>query len=531
MPILPRRPELVVWVCIILAGCGGGGGGGGAAPPPAPPPSPAPQAFSIGGTVSGLDAVGLVLQNNGGPDLAISANGLFSFPEQLASGSAYSVTIKTQPNIGPVQLCSVTNGSGTVGSGAVTNVAIACVSRVFKFLYVISTTLNELRGYSINASDGTLTALPGPPVPTGTAPGFPVPDPAGRFLYLGTRGSSSEPPRISVYAADNVTGALSEIDASPYDLSTPPPPPGALAVLPPSIHRSGAFGYLPVLTPASTLYGATIDATTGELTQIPGMPINLGSNMSGMTYDSTGGYLFVPTNGANANGEIRSFSVNVPSGVLTPIGSFSTYGSGPVGAFFTPGGNYLLTTNINSGTLMVFGVNGGTLTPLTAPPLATGPAGSRPVGIMFNRRNNVFYTTHIAGGPTSVATFRFDPGTGGVTPVGTPVSTNGAGAGVSLHPSGRFLFQYNSTTASIQRFALDQATGAPTLVPDVTQLPSAPTQVAMILDLSGRFLYVTNSAATAVSSYSIDASTGALTLINSAPTSAGGLTTLPFLVQ
>jgi 6-phosphogluconolactonase len=488
--------------------------------------------------VSGLDAVGLVLQNNAGPDLAISANGAFTFPAQVASGAAYSVAIKTQPSIGPVQVCTLTNGSGTVASSAITNVAIECVSRVFKFLYITSSSANELRGYAINRADGTLTALPGSLIATPPGPVTPIPEPTGKFLFLATRGDPVLPPQMSVYTANNVTGALTEIAASPYDLSTTPLAPGALNVLT-FIHPSAGFGYVSLPTSPSTAYGATINPTTGELTQIPGTPIELGFGMTGMTYDPTGGFVFVPTNAsANAAGEIRSFLVNVPSGVLTPIGSFPTGGINPFGAVLTPGGDYLLTTNFTSGTLMVFAVNktAGTLTPITTP-IPTGPAGSRPFGIIYNRRNNTFYTTHIppgppGGGPTSVATFRLDLDTGAVTAVGAPVPTNGAAGSVLFHSSGRFLFQYNrsGTTPSIQRFAIDQTTGAPTLLPDVTMLPGAG-NVAMIPDVSGKFLYVTDQNAATVSSYSIDASTGALTLVNTLPTSFGALFTLPFLLQ
>jgi hypothetical protein len=139
--------------------------------------------FSVGGTVSGLDAVGLVLQNNGGPDLAIASNGAFNFPGQLASGAAYSVTIKSQPNIGPVQICSITNGSGTVASSAVSSVGIVCVSRLFKYLYTTSTFSNELRGYSI-APDGRLAAVPGPPILTEPGPTLPIPEPTSSGEYI-----------------------------------------------------------------------------------------------------------------------------------------------------------------------------------------------------------------------------------------------------------------------------------------------------------------------------------------------------------
>jgi 6-phosphogluconolactonase (cycloisomerase 2 family) len=198
----------------------------------------------------------------------------------------------------------------------------------------------------------------------------------------------------------------------------------------------------------------------------------------------------------------------------------------------TAGDDYLLTTHVNSGTVVAFAVNktAGTLTPLTSPPVPTGPAGSHPVGISFNRRNNVFYTTNTTGGPLTVAAFRLDSATGAITPVGPPVDTNGADTSVILHQSGRFLFQYNRLTPSIQRYALDATTGAPTLMTEATALPGA-TSVSMFQDVSGKYLYVTSPGNSTLSSYSIDAATGALTLINSVSTSPGGQAMVPFLLQ
>jgi hypothetical protein len=86
--------------------------------------------FTVGGTVMGLGGSGLVLRNNGGDDLAIAANGAFTFATALADGSAYAVTVVTQP-AGPSQTCTVGNGSGTLAGGNVTNVAVACVNNPF----------------------------------------------------------------------------------------------------------------------------------------------------------------------------------------------------------------------------------------------------------------------------------------------------------------------------------------------------------------------------------------------------------------
>lgn len=80
---------------------------------------------SIGGTVTGLSG-SLVLRNNGGDDLAVGANGNFTFKLSIANGSAYSVTVATQPT---GQFCSVSNGTGTATSD-ISGVAVSCVSDV-----------------------------------------------------------------------------------------------------------------------------------------------------------------------------------------------------------------------------------------------------------------------------------------------------------------------------------------------------------------------------------------------------------------
>lgn len=85
-------------------------------------PARAPRQYSIGGAVSGLAGVGLVLQDTGADDLAVNSNGSFVFPRPVAEGRTYSVTVKTQPT-SPSQACTVSNGVGTVGIADVTTVA------------------------------------------------------------------------------------------------------------------------------------------------------------------------------------------------------------------------------------------------------------------------------------------------------------------------------------------------------------------------------------------------------------------------
>lgn len=86
--------------------------------------------FTVGGNVSGLAGTGLVLQNNGGDDLAIAANGAFEFATELTDGSAYKVTVVAQPG-SPLQTCGVVNATGVIDGADVDDVQIDCVTDLF----------------------------------------------------------------------------------------------------------------------------------------------------------------------------------------------------------------------------------------------------------------------------------------------------------------------------------------------------------------------------------------------------------------
>jgi len=77
-----------------------------------------------------------VLQNNASNDLTVSTNAAAMFTTAITSGGTYAVTVKTQPT-NPNQICTVTNGSGTVTTANITNVAVTCVTTP---LTVVSTT-------------------------------------------------------------------------------------------------------------------------------------------------------------------------------------------------------------------------------------------------------------------------------------------------------------------------------------------------------------------------------------------------------
>lgn len=80
----------------------------------------------IGGLISGLSGSGLVLNLSAeaiNENRSINANGLYLFVASVASGTAYTITLDSEPS---GQACGLANASGTMGSGDIENVNVSC---------------------------------------------------------------------------------------------------------------------------------------------------------------------------------------------------------------------------------------------------------------------------------------------------------------------------------------------------------------------------------------------------------------------
>src|SRR5690242_18845250 len=121
---------------------------GGAVPPSTSLPGTqgAPGGVSIGGTVSGLTGT-VMLQNNGGDDLGVSANGGFTFSAPVANGGPFNVTVRTQPR---GQACSVANGTGIASGVSVSNVGVRCLADSF----TVGGTVSGLSGSVVLQNNG-----------------------------------------------------------------------------------------------------------------------------------------------------------------------------------------------------------------------------------------------------------------------------------------------------------------------------------------------------------------------------------------
>jgi DNA-binding beta-propeller fold protein YncE len=254
---------------LFLTACGGGG-------------SSTPT-YTVGGTVSGLTSGSLVLKNNGGDALTISANSTsFTFDTGLASGAAYAVTAGTQPNR---LACEVTNNTGTIASANVTGVTITCIAPV----YVANGSSNTVSMYEMDATTGILTPLATPTVATGTTPASIIINPAGTFAYVMNYQSNT----VSMYAINASTGILTALSTPTVATGTSPS-----SII---INPAGTFAYV-ANTQNATVSMYAINATTGILSPLATPTVATGNFPRSIAVNHAGTFAYVANQGLNRPG-------------------------------------------------------------------------------------------------------------------------------------------------------------------------------------------------------------------------------------
>ncbi len=232
----------------LLAACGGGGGGFSAGTMVS-----TAGGYKIVANVTGLQSgTSLTLQLNGQNPLVVAANGGFPFPASLTSGTMYRATVATQP---AGETCSVTNGSGTVGTGNVTNITVSCNAR-----YAVGGVVSGLTaGKSVTLLDNNSDTLT---VSTNGFFTFPTQLASGA-TYAVTAGT--QPAQQTCDVTDGTGTATADVTS--VTVGCTPNPTYAFVA---NANSQNVSVY-------------AIDATTGALTQVPGSPFTTGSYPSSVT--------------------------------------------------------------------------------------------------------------------------------------------------------------------------------------------------------------------------------------------------------
>lgn len=411
----------VVAISVVLTACGGGSGGSS---------SSTPTQYTISGTVTGLsDFKSLTLQNNGTSDLLISAKGSFSFANPISSGSAYSVSVSSQP-IG--MQCVVSNASGNATAN-VTNITVTCSNTPGKFVYVTNLFSSRVSAFLLNNTSGNLTPISGSPFTTASRPISVATHASGKFLYVAHSDANTP---LSAYTIDATTGAMSLIATYVNG--------GAANYV--TLEPQGRFLYLADSTGFVVAY--SINQTTGTLTFVGSY--TAGASPTAVTVDPSSKYIYALTQGS-----ISAYSINANTGALTFI---SSYAAGRGWSLTTdPTGTFLYAAAVrNSKSIQAYSINTSTGALTSIGGYGNGTATDY---VLFNPTGNVFYNV-LAG---DVIAYSQNQSTGALSAIGS-YATNGSGANaMAIDPLNKYAYIPNKGSnyvGDLSFMTIDQSTGA-----------------------------------------------------------------------
>jgi 6-phosphogluconolactonase (cycloisomerase 2 family) len=493
--------------------------------------------FTVGGTVTGLAGTGLQIQNNAGDTLSVTQNGSFTFATSVGSGANYSIGISTSP-VNPIQLCTLTNGSGTVGNANVTNATLDCKTQNPRVALSLNYYGGSANVYLTDAASGQLRLRS--VIKAGNTPITFYGDKAGKFLFFLNQGTAQSPfalppipqtsSSLSAFIFDPPTGDAREVAGSPYPTSSGLPAATGLTALP-------GDGFLYATNSSlNNIEGFAVGAT-GTLTSV-GSPFATGTGPNPVTFDNAGHFGYVSN---QTSSSIFVYGVNSTTGALTEVqANRVATGVSPGPVSLTADGKFAYVLNL--GSISAFSVNSssGALSaiagnPFPVPGFAGGGNNSLQT-LIFNPNGKSLYIKNDGGtGTGSLAAFSIDSSTGALAPLsGSPFPLGVSATGLAgLDPAGRFLYVANqgictvangcnpstTSTGSISAFSLDAA-GVPTALAGLPAVTPPPYQLSV--DPTGRFLYEASIDADEVISYSIDQTTAALTKLSAGGTSRTG---------
>jgi 6-phosphogluconolactonase (cycloisomerase 2 family) len=530
---IPRLTFAAI-VLVAVTACGGGGS--------TPPPSP-PAMYSIGGTVSGLDAgESVTLQLNGGNDQTVSTNVAFTFASKIASGGAYAVSVAGGP---AGKTCTVNAGAGTA-SANVTGVVVACVVTP---TYSIGGAVSGLVGQGLElALEKLVISYKVGCVPRETL-GI---DKNGEFVFathwpsdeycVGIQQQPHSPTQRCVVrngnrfvaanvtdvevvcsdfsyvanAADSTISALS-IDATSGAIASAGPPVSA-GVSPVAIAGTSDKKYVYVVNSGSNDVSAfTVDSGTGALATVPGSPIVTGTNPRALAFFETT-YLYVANAGSDT---VSAYQIDQNTGLPKPLSPISyATGAGPVAMAIDPYPGFLYVANTGSSSnISAFRIYDatGSLTPIAGSPFPSGSSVSS-LALAFGAGGAFLYAADANGGAAAIYGFSIDGTTGALISRGGFPYPLPSCKFIVADQTGAYL--YATTGTDILGYSIDATTGA------LTALPGFPITVgadvrSVSIDPTNQFLYVANGSAGTVTSYTLNATTGALTLMPGSPFAVG----------
>jgi len=195
--------------------------------------------------------------------VALDSVGHFAYVANIDSSDIWAYSVKSDGSLVP-----------TVGSPFSAGIEpfSVTVDPLDRFVYAANDGGN-VSAYTVDGTTGALTQIAGSPFADGNW-SIPVAvDPSGRFAYVGagSAGTYSPPGYVAGYSIDATTGALSPVPGSPFA--------GEIAPWSVAVDPAGKFVYTANLYIASSDVSAySLNGDSGALTPVPGSPFVAGLN-------------------------------------------------------------------------------------------------------------------------------------------------------------------------------------------------------------------------------------------------------------
>ena len=543
-------------LALVLVACGGGGGGGSA---------PAPT-YTVSGSITGLlPGNSVVLVDNGASATTFTANGSHSYTGAIATGTAYAITVHTQPLN---ETCTVANGSGTISSANVVNVIVSCTGNP----YTVSGAVTGLTGGSVvlqdNGGNNTTVSMGGSlnftftvPVASGSTYAVTVKtQPTGLTCTI-TNGSgtiagadvtnvavscatavynvsvtlSGLPYGATIILQDNLADNLTLTTNGTANFSTPITYGNTYSVsilTQPALQTcsftggSGTisapvnvavdcphFGYVTNLDDG-TLSLYQVDNASGALVA-SGSPFGTLASPYSVTTTPDLAFAYVTSFGA---GGINAYTLDPTTGVLTANGTDAA-GILSYGLAFDTKASFAFLPNFNAGNVSVFAVApvSGALTEIAGSPYV---AGTNPDAVAVTPDGKYVYVTSGLGGTLYGYAIAVN---GTLMPVpNSPITLSGASAlaGLAIDPSGKYLYVGGTGTSKVYGFSIADTDGNLTAISG-SPFTAAANPSSVTIHPNGKFVYVANYGGNNVSGYTIAPSTGVLTPMTGSPFGTG----------
>jgi 6-phosphogluconolactonase (cycloisomerase 2 family) len=395
--------------------------------------------------------------------------------------------VQSQPSVAR-EICSISSGSGTVGTSAVDNVGVAC-STVLGFVYELGPSTNQIYSYGIDSTSGNVIPFGTPILSGGENPTSILASADGHYLYVTnqTAAAPSAQPTLSDYVGNIATFAVNA-DTGQLTLSGTP---AAAAPLTEQSATAGQFLFvfneymdLPGMNdpPPPTLMEYVLDASSGRPTLI-GTPLTFSTNdlFFAMAVSPNQQFLYVLSGDPGAN---------------TPVWpTIAVYAIDPSNGALTAGQS--MTVNVSSNSIVI------------------DPHGR------FLYLETASNFDPIGPASATILPYAIDPITGSLSAVGsgTPVATNGGP--IVIDPSGHYLYAVNTLNAgasqdTIQALTINQSSGVlSTTGPIIETDGQVISTGGLMFDPSGGFLYLVSmsevssqATGTALTSFTVSAASG-----------------------